>query len=117
MKTIEFQTNIENGIITIPKQFELSNKHVKIAIFENDLAEKDFLHIEIDNQLKNFFTISAIQNYVEQQLQFLLMDQIKTALDKQIASSGIDNEILLEKAREQAWDNYKSYFLKGIKTE
>ena len=114
MKTIEFQTNIENGIITVPKQFGISNQLVKIAIFEKDLAEKEILHIEIDDQLKHFFTISVIQNYLEQQLQFLLIDQIKTSLDKKIAENGIDNELLLEKAREQAWDIYQSHFLKGV---
>ena len=114
MKTIEFQTNIENGIIKVPKQFGIPNQLVKIAIFEKDLAEKEILHIEIDDQLKHFFTISVIQNYLEQQLQFLLIDQIKTSFDKKISENGIDNESLLEKAREQAWDIYQAHFLKGV---
>lgn len=117
MRTIEFQTKIENGIIIIPDQYNISNKDVKIAIFDKDLSEKEILHIEIDNQLKNFFTISAIQNYLEQQLQFLLMEQIKSNIDKKITESGIDNDLLLEKSREQAWDSYKDYFLKGVKTD
>jgi len=117
MRTIEFQTNIENGMITIPKQFGISNQHVKIAIFDNELVEKEILHIEIDNQLKHFFTVTAIQNYLEQQLRFLLMEQIKTNIDKKILESGVDNDLLLEKTREQAWDTYKDYFLKGVKTD
>jgi len=117
MKIIEFQTNIENGVITIPKQFGISNQNVKIAIFDKDLAEKEILHIEIDNQLKHFFTLSVIQSYLEQQLQFLLMEQIKTNIDKKIIESGIDNDLLLEKTREQAWDSYKDYFLKGVKAD
>jgi len=115
MRTIEFQTKIENGMIAVPNQFDIPNQFVKIAIFDGEFAEKEILHIEIDNQLKHYFSISTIQNYLEQQLQFLLMEQVKTKIDKQIAESGIDNEILLEKAKEQAWDNYKDYFLKGVK--
>jgi len=117
MSTIEFQTNIENGTITIPKQFGIINQHVKIAIFDKDLVEKEILHIEIDNQLKNFFTKSAIQNYLEEQLQFLLMEQLKTNIDKKISESGIDNDSLLEKTIELAWDSYKDYFLKGVKAD
>ena len=81
MKTIEFQTNIENGIITVPKQFGIPNQRVKIAIFEKDLAEKEILHLEIDNQLKHFFSVSVIQNYLEPQLQFLLIEQIKSNIN------------------------------------
>lgn len=114
MKTIEFQTNIENGIITVPKQFGIPNQLVKIAIFEKDLAEKEILHLEIDNQLKHFFSVSVIQNYLEQQLQFLLIEQIKSNIDKNFSEQGIDNELLLEKARVQAWDIYQDYFLKDV---
>jgi hypothetical protein len=117
MRTIEFQTKIENGIIIVPNQINLPNQFVKIAIFDKDSTEKEILHIEIDNQLKHYFSISTIQNYLEQQLQFLLMEQVKSNIDKQIAENGVDNEMLLEKAKEQAWDNYKDYFLKGVKID
>jgi len=117
MRTIEFQTTIENGKITIPQHFNISNKNVKIAIFDKDLKDKDILHLEIDTKLKNYFTITSIQNYLEQQLQYLLMEQIKSNLDNSITESGIDNDDLLEKTREQAWDSYKDYFLQGVNVE
>ena len=53
----------------------------------------------------------------QSELQFLLMEQIKSTIDKQIADSGIDNDVLLENAREQAWESYKEYFLKGVNVE
>jgi len=85
MQTIEFETKIENGIITIPKQLNVKNQNVKIAIFDNQLIENDILYLEIDNQLKKYFTISSIQNYLEQQLQFLLMEQTKNNFDKKLS--------------------------------
>ena len=117
MQTIEFQTKIENGIITVPNQFDIPNQFVKIAIFDKDNKDKDILHIEIDNQLKDYFTISSIQNYLEQQLQFLLLEQVKTDFDKKISESGLDNELIMERAKEQAWDSYRDYFLKGVKID
>lgn len=117
MKTIEFKTKVEDGIIKVPKKYRISNKDVKIAIFEKDISNKEIIYIEFDNQLKSFFSTVSLKKFIEQQLEFLLIDVIKSKIDKKILESGIDNDYMLEKSREQAWENYKDFFLNGVRTD
>ncbi len=122
METIEFSSKIENGIIKIPQKFrDVENANVRIQISEHDFMKKDSntdkIGISIKKEIINTLGINYIQTFLEQQIQFLYIEQIKQGIDKSIAESSVDNYSLLEKARENAWDIYKGDFLKNIKTD
>lgn len=120
MKTIEFKTKIQNGIIKIPSEYmELDNRNVQIALSSSITDEDenvDIVVVNINKELLNILEKSKIQNYLEKQLQFLYVEQIKNSFDKAIIDSQIDNDEILENSRLSAWNNYKDYFLKDIKT-
>ena len=87
METIEFCSKVKNGIIRIPQKYKnIENANVKINIsyqdFLKDENSLDKIGISVKKEIVNSFGINYIRNFIEKQLQFLYIEQIKQGIDK-----------------------------------
>ena len=114
MKTIGKLKIKNKELIIITKQLKKINKMEIVEL--NSKIKNKIIKIPIKTEIINSFGIDYLKKFVEQQIQFLYIEHIKSRIDKSIAESSVDNYSLLEKARESAWNIYKSDFLKNVKT-
>jgi hypothetical protein len=115
MKTITFETTIENGTITLPADYKFKGE-AKILIAEKESQEfgEEVIAVNITKDLVRILGMNKIQKYLSMQLEYLYIEHIKNNFDKQIEDNQIDNDDLLEKARSSAWESYQNYFLKDV---
>lgn len=115
MKTITFETTIENRTITLPVDYKFEGE-VKILIAEKEGQEfgEEVIAVNITKDLVRILGMNKIQKYLSMQLEYLYIEHIKNNFDKQIEDNLIDNDDLLEKSRSSAWESYQNYFLKDV---
>jgi len=73
------------------------------------------MDIKIRQQLIKRFGLGVIKNLTEEELEYLYYKNLGEVVYKAIDISGIDNDKELEEARQKAWNEYKTEFLKGLK--
>ena len=69
------------------------------------------LEIPVEQDLINKVGIEAIRQYLLQKLKLLELQQTAQAIGQAILDSGIDWNSELEKARQEAWEEYKKFSL------
>jgi len=72
------------------------------------------LQINIEDRLISKIGLASIKERLQKEIEFLYFENLADEIYQAIEKSNIDNEKELEIARQQAWDDYKQKFIKGI---
>ena len=72
------------------------------------------LTIMVDDELVSQTSITLLENYLQEQLEFLRLQSLSRTMQKAIEDEDLNLEQELKKAKENAWKEYKSTYLDGI---
>lgn len=72
------------------------------------------IQLEIDETLIQALGAEAVKDFMERQLSLLKLQHLGERVAGAIRQSGVDHPAEVEAAREEAWEEHKEEYLKGL---
>lgn len=72
------------------------------------------IQLEVNDEVVKKYGIESLVQRLQQQLELERLKMLAEEINEAVQSAGLDNDALWEKAREQAWEQYKKQYLSHL---